>query len=71
MSLARIKSLVEIYSKVCRFCLQSNSEDLGNIFEQIAGKSDIVTINTTVRSVLALLGIQVRMFQFSSSCLTK
>lgn len=57
--MSRIKSLVENYSKVCRFCLQSNSQDLGNLYEQIAGKNDIVTINTTVRSVLAVLGIQI------------
>lgn len=58
--MSRIKALVENYSKVCRFCLTMNpTADLAPLFDHIVGKTDIITINATVRGVLTTLGIQI------------
>ncbi|XP_058835298.1 zinc finger protein 180-like [Topomyia yanbarensis] len=59
MSEFLFKSLVENNFRVCRFCLQSNEKELCDIYENIFGKTNLVSINTTVRNVLALLDIQV------------
>ncbi|XP_062559119.1 zinc finger and SCAN domain-containing protein 31-like [Armigeres subalbatus] len=58
MSLTRIKTLVENYSKLCRFCLTINPDDLSPLFDRMVGKTDIFTINAIVREVLTTLGIQ-------------
>ncbi|KXJ73418.1 zinc finger protein 79 [Aedes albopictus] len=60
MSVSRIKALVENYTKVCRFCLTMNpTAELAPLFDRIVGKTDIITINATVRGVLTTLGIQI------------
>ncbi|XP_001657961.2 zinc finger protein 79 [Aedes aegypti] len=59
MSISQVKTLVENYSKVCRFCLNMNAANLAPLFDRMAGKMDIITINATIRGVLTTLGIQI------------
>ncbi|XP_058462046.1 zinc finger protein 62 homolog [Malaya genurostris] len=59
MSEQLLKSLVDNDFQVCRFCLQSNMEELFDIYEKMPGNIDIISIHTTVRNVLSLFDIQV------------
>ncbi|XP_038110792.1 zinc finger protein 267 isoform X1 [Culex quinquefasciatus] len=59
MSLALIQQLASS-DVCCRFCLQHSSDQpLSAIYEPVPSKPSIITINTTIRNVLALLGIQI------------
>ncbi|XP_052567397.1 zinc finger and SCAN domain-containing protein 31-like isoform X2 [Culex pipiens pallens] len=59
MSLALIQQLASS-DVCCRFCLQHSSDQpLSAIYEPVPSKPSIITINTTIRNVLVLLGIQI------------
>ncbi|XP_053688428.1 gastrula zinc finger protein xFG20-1-like [Sabethes cyaneus] len=57
MSAMLLNSLIECGFKVCRFCLQSNEEELSDIYKEDLEKT--VSMNITVRNVLNLLEISV------------
>lgn len=57
MASGRLKIIQENNFKVCRFCLHANAAELDSIYEKIA--DDVIAINTTIRSVLTMLAIEV------------
>ncbi|XP_055598427.1 zinc finger protein 561-like [Uranotaenia lowii] len=58
MTSEEVRSVLRNDFDTCRFCLEAEVP-LRPIYESIPGKASIVSINTTIRTVLNMLGIEV------------